>query len=331
MLLVSLVFKKFIVQLETLQELREKKLITEEAYQKLHPIYRGDLISVFYDIRSILYLGVLLFTSSVGVLIYNNIGSIGHIVVIGLIMLLTLACAMYIFRKAPPYTHGVAIAPTPYFDYIVLLGCLLFVSMQGYVMIQFELWNDLLSWSTIFSAIVFFFVAYRFDHLGVLTLGIASLASYVSVSINLQQILHYGFWENSTARWNALSLSLLLIILALLLNTREIKKHFTFTYLNISALLFFCSTLVGFFESYDKTIWTLFVLVGSVASVYYGNQQKSFLFLLYGCISSYIVITYFAFTSIQEPVFYFIYLLGSCMGFVMFIIRFKHFFKRSVE
>jgi hypothetical protein len=314
---------------ETLNELRAKNLITEEAYQKLIPIYRGALVSVFYEIRTVLYFGVLLFTSSVGVLIYNNIGSLGHIMLIAFIACLTAACAFYVFKRAPVYTHGRAIAPTPFFDYIVLLGCLLFVTIQGYVLIQFELWQIFLPWSTFISAAVFFYVAYRFDHLGVLSLGIASLASCVSVSINLEQILHYGFGEDASVRWNAIFLSVLVIILALLLHSKEIKKHFTMTYLHISALLFFCSSLVSFYEAFDNLLWGFLVLGGSVAAMYYGYQQKSFLFLLYGCISSYLVITTYAFRYIDEPAFYFIYLIGSCVGFVMFVIRFKHFFKRS--
>jgi hypothetical protein len=62
----------------------------------------------------------------------------------------------------------------------------------------------------------------------------------------------------------------------------------------------------------------------------YGQRQRSFLFLLYAFVASYIGITYFlADVVIDDIGFWFFYLVLSCGALIFFIIRFKSYFKRA--
>jgi len=131
----------------------------------------------------------MLFTAGAGILIYENIGDIGHIVAIITLALLTAACFLYAFRNAPPYSPTTVKPPTPYFDYIVLLGSLLFISVQGYLQFQFGLLDNNLGISTLITSVFFFFIAYRFDHAGALSLAITALASFWSISISPQKMV----------------------------------------------------------------------------------------------------------------------------------------------
>src|SRR6218665_1615041 len=90
---------------EHLQELREKGLITEEQYTRLEPVISYKILSVFYELRILLYLGILLFTTGVGILIYENIGELGHLLSILALVVLTIVCFVYAFRFAPAYSH----------------------------------------------------------------------------------------------------------------------------------------------------------------------------------------------------------------------------------
>ena len=59
---------------QTPRELFDKGIISEEQYVKIDAIHSGKIVSVFYELRTLLYLGVLLFTTGAGLLIYENIG-----------------------------------------------------------------------------------------------------------------------------------------------------------------------------------------------------------------------------------------------------------------
>src|SRR5688572_28304535 len=115
---------------ETPRELFNKGFITEDQYKKIDLITSGQVVSVFYELRTLLYLGVMLFTTGMGILIYENIGDLGHIISIIALIILTIICFWYAFKHALPYTNEQVKSPTPYFDYIVLLGSLLFISVQ---------------------------------------------------------------------------------------------------------------------------------------------------------------------------------------------------------
>ncbi|HLZ16617.1 MAG TPA: DUF2157 domain-containing protein [Cyclobacteriaceae bacterium] len=95
-------------------ELLEKGLITGEQFQKIDPVVSGKTVSVFYELRTLLYLGVMLFAAGAGILIYQNIGTIGHIVSLIVLTLLMLTCFGYAVRHAAGYSHGSVQSPTPY-------------------------------------------------------------------------------------------------------------------------------------------------------------------------------------------------------------------------
>src|SRR5678815_775724 len=99
---------------QTPQELLEKGLITQEQFQKIEPIVSGKIVSVFYELRTLLYLGVMLFTTGAGILIYQNIGELGHITAIIALGVLTLVCFWYAIKNGAEYSNGTIKAPTPY-------------------------------------------------------------------------------------------------------------------------------------------------------------------------------------------------------------------------
>jgi hypothetical protein len=75
------------------KELADKKLITPEQFEKIDLITSGKIVSVFYELRTLLYLGVMLFTTGAGILIYQNIGDLGHLISIILLSI----CAEFAF------------------------------------------------------------------------------------------------------------------------------------------------------------------------------------------------------------------------------------------
>ncbi|HRI80648.1 MAG TPA: DUF2157 domain-containing protein [Cyclobacteriaceae bacterium] len=317
---------------QTPKELFAKGLITEAQYVKIDAIHSGKIISVFYELRSLLYLGVLLFTTGAGLLIYENIGELGHLLSIITLTLLTIACFWYTFTQAPAYTNEPVKGPTPYFDYIVLLGSLLFISVLGYLQFQFGILDENLGIITLVTALFYFFIAYRMDHAGVLSLGITALASFWSISVSPQKWYSGNFLETANLHVTAVVFGAALGGVAVILDKKSIKKHFTFTYLNFASLIFFSGAIGGLFV--DESLYGIYLLViagGCAAAWYLARQMKSFLLLLYSFLAAYIGTTYFLGTIVTEEFFgfWFYYSIVSCGGFIFFIIKYKTFFSRG--
>ncbi|NOT75259.1 MAG: DUF2157 domain-containing protein [Cyclobacteriaceae bacterium] len=317
---------------ETPKELFEKGLITEEQFKKIDLIVSGKIVSVFYELRSLLYLGVMLFTAGVGILIYQNIGELGHLLAIITLSVLTVICFWYVFRHALPYSNGEIKAPTPYFDYIVLLGSLLFISVQGYLQFQFGWLDENLGISTLITAAFFFFIAYRFDHLGVLSLAITALASFWSISISPQKWYSGNFFSGPHIYTTAIIFGSTVGGIAVLLDKKGIKKHFTFTYLNFCTLIFFVGSIAGLFSSEIYFFYVILIYAGCAFAYYIARWEKSFLFMLYAFIAAYIATTYLlAETIFRDAIeIWFLYSIASCGGFIYFLISYrKHFNQKS--
>jgi hypothetical protein len=319
------------MQLKKLLLLNDQGLLSEEQYVRIEGIMSRKVISLYYELRIVLYLGVMLFAAGAGILIYQNIGELGHVLVIFLLVALSCFCFVYGFRFAPKYSHERLKAPTPYFDYVVLLGALLFVSVLTYLQIQYALFDDGLGATTLVTAAWFFFCAYRFDHPGILSLAITALASFFSISISPQKWYSGDFLEEGNLHTTALIFGSVLTFVAMFLDKRRIKRHFTFTYINFGILVFLVGSLAGLFEDDDRAIvYFLALCAGCSWAVYFGKQSRSFLFLLYAFVFGYIGLTYMLADSVLDDAgIWFFYLLLSCGGFIFFILRFRNYFKRA--
>lgn len=313
----------------TLHELHSKKLITDEQFEKMEAVQAKKIFSVFYELRTILYLGILLFSAGMGLLIYKNIGQVGHYVSLLLLCITTAGCFYYAFKKGSPYTNEPVKSPTPYFDYVVLLGCLLLVTVIGYAQFLFNFLDDSIQEVTLVTAIIFFVTAYRFDHVGVLSLAVTAFAAFWGIQVSPQHWSSSEIFSQANLKVVAIIFGLTVATVALILDRKKIKPHFTFSYFNFCSLIFFTGCLAGVFDSSAKSIFILLTYVGCAGVVYFAFLKKSFLFLLYAFVFGYIVTTYLiGLVGLNDAVFWFFYLITSCAGFVWFIIRFKNFFKR---
>lgn len=317
---------------QTLRELFEKGLITEDQFHKIEAITSGKIVSVFYELRTLLYIGIFLFTTGAAVVIYQNIGELGH-----LISIVTLTATMagsfwYVVTRSRPYTNSKGESPNAYYDYVLLLGALLFISIQGYIQFQYETFTELLELNTLCTALFFFFLAYRFDHLGILSLAITAFASFWGLRVSPQKWYSVNFLEQGDLHLTAIAFASALGAVALYLNKQLIKQHFTFTYLLFCFFLFFTGSLTGIFIENDYDfLFALIVYAGCIVAWMQAMKSKSFLFLTYAFIAGYIATTYLLFEYLfsDSAVAVFYYFLISCGGIVYLIIRYRNFFKRA--
>ena len=264
----------------TPQELLEKNLITGDQCKKIELITSGKIISVFYELRILLYLGVMLLASGAGILIYQNIGELGHLISIIALAMIMLGCFWYVIKRGNDYTNIQVESPNAYFDYVLLLGCLLFVSIQGYIQFQYDAFTESLPWNTLITAIFYFYIAYRYDHIGVLSLAITAFASFWGLKVSSQKWYSGDFFDRSDLHITAIVFATALAGIIFYLDKKSIKKHFTFTYLNFCFLIFFVGALAGIFidSAYDLVFVSL-IYGACVFAWHQAQQKKSFLFL----------------------------------------------------
>ena len=114
-----------------LGDLLQKGLIASEDAEEIERFSIGQPFSLHWELKLLLYLGVILLNAGLGFIIYENIDGIGHAAIITLIGAISAGCFWYAIRHRRPFTLEEVESPTPYFDYILLLGCLTFLLMEN--------------------------------------------------------------------------------------------------------------------------------------------------------------------------------------------------------
>ncbi|HEY4592740.1 MAG TPA: DUF2157 domain-containing protein, partial [Thermoanaerobaculia bacterium] len=78
-------------------------LAPDEAPRPLR-VARGELLSVHWELRALLYAGVLLVTGGVGLLVKENLDRIGPVAIAAGIGLAAAAALGWVIRVAPPFS-----------------------------------------------------------------------------------------------------------------------------------------------------------------------------------------------------------------------------------
>lgn len=307
------------------KNLHERGLLPDEQHRIITDIEQKRPFSLHWELRSILYVGILFLSSGLGLLIYENYDQIGHWAILGGIGLLCVGAYAYAIRMRPPWSSGLVQSQSPFGDYALVLGCLLFLSLEGYAQYEYNLFGARYGLVTFLPAVLFLALAYRFDHRGVLGMGLTALMAWVGVTVRpLDLYLKTNFFDERVI-YSALALSGVVIGAAWLLERRGIKPHFTFTYLLVLGNLLLVALLAGIFNL--ERLRLLFA-AGLFAACFtfdrYARREQSFLFGLMAAVYGYIGLSYllFKYISPDEYVATF-YLLFSGIGLVMYLLTYR--------
>jgi hypothetical protein len=309
------------------ERLHNEGLISDASLHNIRQHADNGPVSVHWELKTILYLGILLLTGGLGILIYKNIDTIGHKVILAAIGLLCIGCFFYCERKKLPFAVTRVPAPNSFFDYILLLGCLTLITFITYLQVQYTAFGTAYGLATFIPMVILFFCAYYFDHLGVLSMAITNLAAWMGVAITPLNIFNANNFANSEIIFAGLLLGVLLNVIAWAGKRRNIKAHFSFTYTNFGMNILFIACLAGMFH-FDH--WYLLWLLPLAGIVFYFYTQAlataSFYFMLmltlYGYIGiSYVVVRLMLLTEdwgIIYPAF--MYFIFSGVAIVKFLI-----------
>ncbi|NEU06994.1 DUF2157 domain-containing protein [Flavihumibacter sp. R14] len=307
--------------------LHSEGLLSDESFKKIKQRQSSPLFSVHWELKTALYTGVLLLSTGLGILVYKNIDSIGHQVVLAFIAVLCAGCLGWCNKNKKPFSFAKVESPNSLFDYVLLLGVLSFLSLIGYLQVQYGVFGDKYGLATFLPMVVLFFFAYYFDHIGVLTLAITNLAIWMGVTVTPKDLLEHANFNNEKFIYTYLLLGCLLLVAGWATNYYGIKKHFAFSYHHYGVHVTFIALLSGyFFYDYGLSfIWLscLAVLTWFIFKDAY--RKRSFYFLLLCVLYNYIAFSGLIIRSVikvaESEGFYLIslYFVSSGFGLIIFL------------
>lgn len=309
-----------------LAELEKQGILLAGQRDQLIGIEQNRPVSLHWELRSVLYVGILLLSSGLGLLIYDNFDQIGHNALLGIIALGCFGCFGFAWRHRPAWTIGQTKShtwpghtwpghswpgqsgvgqsgsgqPRPgrstFGDYALLLACLLFLTLEGYAQYTYTVFGERYGLATLLPALLFLPLAYRFDHRGVLGMALTALISWVGVTVRPLELYFKTNFFNQVTVFSAIGLALVLIGVALLLERKRIKPHFTYTYLTIAGNLLMVALLGGLFNFEEIRLWFAGGLaLACITLDVYARRNGSFVFLLMSVVYGYIGFTYLFF------------------------------------
>ncbi|RZJ35183.1 MAG: DUF2157 domain-containing protein [Flavobacterium sp.] len=251
-------------------ELRKRELITEEQFATVTAWRSLGIFSVRNELLMLLYLSVLLFTTGIGIVIYKNIDSIGHLAILAVILLLTVFCFYFSFKNHPGYSRKKADFENPVFDYIILLGTLLSGIFLTYLQAQYQPFGTGYAFSALALAVVAFPVAYYFDNRSALSIAITALAAFIGITATPKAVLANEVYTDPVQSFYGIALGVILLTWSEYSEKTRLKKHFTKVYVMFALHLIGISCIKGMFEGNLPA----FVLLMSAAGYYF--YQKSY-------------------------------------------------------
>ncbi len=297
---------------------------------------KNKAVSVYYDLRTLLYLGIVLLTTAIGIVIYQNIDTIGHTVLLLLIGIAGISCFGYCIKHSKGYTNKKIDSPDSWYDYILLLGCLLLLTFTGYIQFQYNVFGNRWGLALFLPMVILFLAAYYFDHLGVLSLAITNLAAWAGISITPLRILKDNDFSNSQIMYVGVAVGLFLVAMSYISIVKNIKVHFEFTYKNFGAHILFISLLALMFY-YDNIYLVWFIALAIVTFLFFKDavRKNSFYFLvitlLYGYVAvSYLVVRLVALVDFDMGGIYMgiLYFILSGIGLIRLFIYYNKIFKK---
>lgn len=287
---------------EATQELFEKKLISEEQFIQVKAYRSLGVFSLHNELKLFLYLSVLLFTTGIGILIYQNIDTIGHIAILSLLLIVTVVCFYFCFKNSKGFQKEDSSFENPVLQYLVLTATILSCVFVGYIQFQYELFGTHYGLATLVPTIISFFCAYYFDNKSALTIAVTGLAAYIGLTVSPQTLLSNDFYTTDTLSYSAIVLGGLLIIWTIYSTKINLKTHFNFIYLTYALHLISIATINNLFQDY----WLIFAIILGASTYYFYKVSYQI-----SAISIFVFAIIYAYIGINSIIFKFLEFINA--------------------
>jgi hypothetical protein len=306
----------FVTILARLEQWKQQGKISPEQHAHLAGLSRGEPFSLFLELNVLLYAGVLAFVAGLGWTVSTWSEQLGDVLVLTVLSAILAACFWYCFSRAPAWSPAETPAPSPIFDYVLYLGSLVWSVELAYLETRFHVLSGRLDFDLLATAVLFFFLAYRFDNRFVLSLGLSSLAGWFGLSIS-----RWSGPQDAAYRQYAILYCLLVGVGGAILQRRCVKPHFFGTYLNIVANILFWALLSGVFEREGYAPWLLAMLIACGASLGWGLRQRQFAFVAYAAVYGYVGVSSMFLRGVSDEIAVLSYFVVTGIAMLVLLVQ----------
>jgi hypothetical protein len=270
--------------------LRASRVLSAEQAAFFDRVARRGLVSVRFEIRTLLYAGVLLLTSGVGVLVALHQEEIGPLAIATGIALAAAGSLIWVTRRAAPFSWGEVPSPGVAFDYLLLLGLLLVAADLAYVEVQFTLLGPRWAYHLLVVGALYLLAAYRWDSRTALGLALTTLAAWRGVALSLVPAM-IGPGVAADLRANAIALGALYVGAAVLSVRLARKPHFEAVFAGTGLLLLLGGLLSGVLADHPTwSGWLVATLVVAGAVMAAAFRLGRSLYFAAGLVAAYIAL-----------------------------------------
>jgi hypothetical protein len=301
--------------LARLEHWKQEAAISPDQQAHLAGLVREDPFSLSLERNILLYAGVLAFVAGLGWTISTWSQQIGDVAVLTALSLILAAAWWYCFSRASAWSAAETASPTPIFDYVLYLGCLVWCVELAYLESRFHVLSGQWDYYLLATAFLFFFLAYRFDNRFVLSLALSSLAGWFGFTIS--QVPSY---QNAAYRLYALLYCLIVGAGGVLLQRLKLKPHFFATYLNIVANVLFWTILSGIFDHENYGLWFGGLSIACAASLAWGLQRRQFAFVAYTAVYGYIGVSWMLLRNATDSTLILAYFVVTAIAMVVMLV-----------
>lgn len=261
-----------------LRALHAEGLIDDATAARALARDRGQVFSLYAELRASLYAGVLLVMAGVGTILARNLDRIGPLAILLTVALIAAACAIPALR-AKSAGRALPVAG----EYLLLLGVLLVSADLAYAERQFTLLGPLWSWHLLLLAVVHAAVAYAFGSPLVLAASLTALAGWFGVGGTPGDLLRVSYSE---AEFGARALACALLIAAWRYADRRAgpESRFSGVFDHFATNLAFWGAIAWCLEWPWLAAGVPLLATFSYASVRRGLDSGRELFLVYGTV-----------------------------------------------
>jgi Predicted membrane protein (DUF2157) len=284
------------VAADLLADAQARRLVPPAQAAALADAVRTAPFSLNVELRTLLYLGVVALSGGLGALLYQHHERLGPGVILALMAALMTGAFWYAARYRPAFTWGVAPRVSVGADYALLLGCLLFLGIETYAQVEYRLFGERYGVAAALPALLFIGLAYRYDHRGVLAMGLTALAAWAGLAVAPASILNNIEFVQTALRGTTIGLGVALSGVAFYSEWMRRKAHFAPTFLSLGANLTgagLASLLIDGWDSVTAILLGAVGLAGLCFGLYqFARRTHSHWFLVLAAGWGYFLVTY---------------------------------------
>lgn len=275
-----------------LDELTIEKRLSEVELDSLKQKIDRPVLSIHWEIKTLLSVGFGLFTVGIGRLIYDYMDSYIRWIILSILIIGFVVSSLYCFTWKEAFSWQKVTQKKAFFEVVLVLCTSMFLSLEGYLQYEFKFFGEGYSGMAIIPTVFYFFCAYYFDNLVVLTKGMIAFTAWFAISFKVFNWENSDIFSQEIPAFESILIGLAFLIIGYVMNWQKLKKHFKNAYLVFAVQLIMLALTAKFVnEQQPDPIFLVLIMAFSLG--FYGLSviEKDHIILFTVIVYFYIALT----------------------------------------